>query len=55
MTIPTYEQLLTPLLELATHQDIVRRTVKLDMADYADLTEEERESRIPSGRSTQIT
>jgi restriction system protein len=54
VTIPTYEQLLTPLLELATHQGIVRRTVKHDMADYAGLIEEERESRIPSGRSTYI-
>ena len=54
MPIPKYDQLLHPLLLLATNQDITRRDATDVMADHMSLTDEERQARIPSGGATYI-
>lgn len=51
MTIPTYEQMLHPLLTLAAQQDISRRAMSEAMAAHFQLSPEDREARIPSGQS----
>lgn len=54
MPIPTYEKLLRPLLNLASVQDITRRSATAAMIELFNLTEEEQKVRIPSGGSTYI-
>src|SRR4051812_21080815 len=54
MPIPTYDQLLRPLLALAATQDLTRKNAAGIIADQFNLTADERESRIPSGQSTYI-
>lgn len=54
MPIPTYQQMLSPILELATKQDIKRRTARDAMIQHFNLTEEEAQQRIPSGGQTYI-
>ncbi|MFN7916696.1 MAG: restriction endonuclease [Vicinamibacterales bacterium] len=54
MPIPTYEQMLRPLLSVAASQDITRKDASVLMADQFNLTSDEREARIPSGQSTYI-
>lgn len=54
MPIPTYEKMLWPLLALAAKKPIARRAVTSEIADHFDLTEEERNVRIPSGGSTYV-
>src|SRR5437879_229578 len=54
MPIPTYDQLLRPLLELGTQGDLSRRSGTQAMIDKFKLTSEEVEKRLPSGGSTYI-
>lgn len=54
MPIPPFNDFLTPLLSLAARRDISRRDATPAMADHFRLTNDERESRIPSGGATFI-
>lgn len=54
MTIPTYDKLLRPLLVYADGVAITRHTASEEMARSFNLTQEEREQRIPSGGATYI-
>lgn len=54
MAIPTYDQMLRPLLALAVTQDLTRKDAAGIIADQFNLTADERESKIPSGQSTYV-
>src|SRR5262249_13860353 len=54
MPIPTFDVMLRPILELAIKQDLTRRQAEPAMADHFALTEDERQQRIPSGKSTVV-
>ena len=54
MSIPKYDELLRPLLELASKQEITRRLAGDAMATACNLSEEEKLATIPSGASTYI-
>lgn len=54
MPIPTYDKMLGPILELATQQEITRRTAEAAMVKRFGITEDEQARRIPSGGSTYI-
>lgn len=54
MPIPTYDQLLRPLLELATQGDLSRRSGTEAMVQRFNLTPAEAEQRLPSGGATYI-
>jgi len=54
MPIPTYDQLLRPLLELATLSDLSRRSGTEAMIQKFNLTPAEAEQRLPSGSATYI-
>ncbi len=54
MSVPTFDQLLRPILALAAEGEISRRSAADAMADRFNLSDEEREARIPSGSSTYI-
>jgi restriction system protein len=49
MPIPTYDQMLRPILALAAEGEISRRSVVEPVADHFGLTEQERRVTIPSG------
>ena len=52
MPIPTFDKMLRPLLKLATTEPITRRSATDAMATHFNLTEDERNARIPSGKTT---
>ena len=52
MPIPTYEELLRPILDLSTRQGVTRRIATEIMSDAFKLTDEERQILLPSGSST---
>lgn len=54
MPIPTFDQLLRPILELASQEDTTRRTASAAMVKEFALTKEQQEERIPSGGATKI-
>ncbi|BET68424.1 restriction endonuclease [Opitutales bacterium ASA1] len=54
MPIPTYEDLLRPLLDLATREDVTRRKGTELMSDAFRLSEEERQALLPSGSGRTI-
>ena len=54
MPIPTYDQLLTPLLALAAREDLTRRTATDAMIREFNLSPAEAEQRLPSGGATYI-
>jgi restriction system protein len=54
MPIPTYDQLLRPLLEIAANTDITRRSATEAMIREFKLSPEEAERRLPSGGATYI-
>jgi len=54
MPIPTYDQLLRPLLALAAKEEITRRSATEAMIREFKLTPPEVEQRLPSGGSTYI-
>jgi restriction system protein len=54
MPIPTYDQLLKPLLELAASEEITRRSATEAMIQQFKLSPAETEQRLPSGGSTYI-
>ncbi len=54
MPIPTYDQLLKPLLELAASEEITRRSATDAMIRKFELSPAEIEQRLPSGGSTYI-
>src|SRR5436190_12944016 len=54
MPIPTYDELLRPLLELAAKEDITRRSATDAMTKVLQLSPEEAAQRLPSGQSTYI-
>ena len=49
MAVPTYDQMMRPLLELAAQQDITRRSAEEAIRNHFHLTDEEMALRIPSG------
>jgi hypothetical protein len=54
MPIPTYEQMLRPILALAGTQDITRVSSTAVMIEHFGLSPEEREARLPSGKGTYV-
>lgn len=55
MTIPDFQSLMLPILEMASHGEEFRTGDVVDeMARKHDLTEQEREQLLPSGRQTLI-
>jgi restriction system protein len=54
MPIPTYDEMLRPILAMAEKGEITRRTAAEAMVGYFDLTQEEIASRLPSGGSTYV-
>src|SRR6266576_750410 len=54
MPIPTYDQLLRPLLEIAANGDITRRSATDAMIGEFKLSPAESERRLPSGGATYI-
>lgn len=54
MAIPTFDKLLRPVLELASQQDITRRSATEMMIRKFNLSQDEIEQRLPSGASTVI-
>jgi restriction system protein len=49
MSVPTFDQLLRPVLELASTTDITRQTAVASMMEVFKLTDEERQETIKSG------
>ena len=54
MPIPTFDQMLRPILELATRESVTRRTATETMIRHFSLTPAEIEQRIPSGASSVV-
>src|SRR5689334_8756458 len=54
MPIPTFDQMLRPILELATRESVTRRTATEAMIRHFSLTPAEIEQRIPSGASSVV-
>ncbi|MEX0287793.1 MAG: restriction endonuclease [Flavobacteriaceae bacterium] len=54
MPIPTYQQLLRPILAFAAKDPITRRSANVEMCKEMQLTEEEQKRLLPSGGSTYI-
>jgi restriction system protein len=52
MALPTYQQLLRPILEMASKEDISRQSVVAPISDLFRVSPEERLKTIPSGGST---
>ena len=49
MSVPTWEEMIRPMLEVACKQDITRGSAYKVMCDYFDLSDEQRQQRLPSG------
>lgn len=54
MAIPTYDQMMQPILQLAARSAITRRSAAEAMASHFGLTKEEQAAVIPSGASTYV-
>jgi restriction system protein len=54
MPIPTFDEMLRPILAFAVDNDATRRGVEAAMAQHFKLSGEERSIRIPSGSSTVV-
>ena len=54
MPVPTFDQLLRPVLDLANREDITRKSATATMSRELNLTPAETEERIPSGTATVI-
>lgn len=54
MAVPTFDQMLRPILALAVQQPITRKQIGEAMADHFGLSPDDREHRIPSGKSTTV-
>ncbi|MCU0650160.1 MAG: restriction endonuclease [Gemmatimonadaceae bacterium] len=54
MPVPTFDQLIRPILALAAEGEISRRSAADAMAERFHLSDEERDARIPSGSATYI-
>lgn len=54
MPIPTYDQMLQPILTLALKQPVSRRQAAEAMAAHFDLTPEQVAERLPSGKDTYV-
>ena len=53
MTIPDYQTIMLPLLQHAADEEVhTARALKEPLADHFDLSEEERELKLPSGQQT---
>ncbi len=52
MALPTYDQLMRPVLELAVKQSVTRGTATKAMVKQHRLTPEELAHKLPSGGST---
>ena len=52
MNIPTYDELLNPVLKLAKLKPITRRSAALEISELLKLTEEQKSAVIPSGNGT---
>ena len=52
MNIPTYDELLNPVLKLAKLKPITRRSAALEISELLRLTEEQKSAVIPSGNGT---
>lgn len=54
MPLPTFDQMLQPLLALATRQDLTRRVAEAAMSEHFGLKPEERNQLLPSGTTTVV-
>lgn len=54
MPVPTFDEMLRPLLELAEQKGLTRRDAEVAMGEHFRLTAEERAQRTPSGSSTYV-
>jgi restriction system protein len=54
LPVPTFDQLIRPILALAAEGEISRRSAADAMAERFHLSDEERDARIPSGSATYI-
>jgi restriction system protein len=54
MPIPTYDELLRPLLDLAANEDITRQSATEAMTKTFQLSPQEAAQRLPSGQTTSI-
>src|SRR6184192_4152429 len=54
MAIPTYDELLRPILELAAKNDITRQSATEAMTNVFGLSQAEAAQRLPSGQTTSI-
>lgn len=54
MPIPTYDEMLRPILALAEQSEITGRTMAEAMTEHFKLTPDEAASRVPSGGSTYV-
>lgn len=50
MTVPTYDRMMRPILELAAKGDISRRSMEHSMGQHFELSSEEMALKIPSGQ-----
>lgn len=55
MPIPTFDQMLRPLLAIAAQEPLTRRTATERMAAHFGLTPDEMQVRLPSGGSTKVS
>lgn len=49
MAVPTWDDMIRPILEVAHDRDITRRDAHTLMCDHFDLSESQRQERLPSG------
>src|SRR5450759_4949930 len=54
MAIPTFDQMLHPILTLASRAPVTRQSTTEAMAQHFNLTDDERTAYIPSGGSTYV-
>lgn len=54
MAIPTFDQMMRPMLALAAKEPITRRSATVAMAAHFNLSDEERQARLPSGQVSYV-
>ena len=54
MGIPTFDQMMRPVLELGTREPVSRKSATAAMEEHFGMSAEERAARIPSGHATYV-
>jgi restriction system protein len=49
MAVPTWDEMIRPMLEIASEQDVKRKTIYPIICERMDLSEDQRQERLPSG------